>query len=1177
MNSIKLQTPKALTRLPARTMPPHTRYVMSLVFALSITLLLSSTRAAAQATNGLISGQVVDPSGAPIPAATVAAINEGTGVREATTQTNASGYFVFPALLPGTYTVSAEKQGFRELEKTGIVLLAASRISTGALRLSLGSTKTLVTVSGAGTPVQTTSSDISAVISSSEMATLPDLGRDYMALTRILPGSDYTGEGNAMLSQVSSQAFFNGLDQNVSTYISTNGTFSSIANYSWDETPTVIDNIQDIDVLEGNYEAQYGREMGAVINVTTKSGTAELHGGAYYYSRNEAFNANDFFNNRESQPKPRYRYNTFGGTLGGPIYLPGPFKPLRHKLFFFFSYDNEPSTVPEGPREYLMPTTLEREGDFSQSYIPGSTQLFTVLDPTTHQQFAGNIVPSSQISPLMQKALSMFPSPNFTNRAVSLGDYNYVIDDSNTNPTDTESLRLDYDPTQKWHVFGRWQRSYFGSTGRQEPGIYAGWENGTQSYDNDDNRYELNGAYTINPHMVNEIAYAHYTNHEYNLYPQSTLTQFLGSTYGITFPQPYPQNDPLDLLPEMSFNDGPSYSFDPRFPMDDHTWGWSLGDNFTDVIASHQLKFGIYTDLEQEYQPHHAGNGSFSGSFDFEDPDQNDPFNAGYSYAQALLGDFGTYSVATTRLLDSDIARSLEWYAQDNWQATKRLTLNYGVRFSDDIPQSIAAPNGAQLNLSLYQSSEAPPLFQPVLVNGSRMMENPVTGALEPAAYEGYFVPGIGNDAPGSVSVGAPDWHGLFNGKGVLPAPRLGFAYDVFGNGKTAIRGGFGMFYSPRTFAGQIYGDIINPPAIYYPTQYYGNVSTFAAATGLLGPSSMQLLEPDAGLPYTYQWSLGIQQQIGFKTVLGISYVANTAHNLNYSINLDEVPYGAEFLPKNQDPTTGTPLPTEYYDPYPGYSSISDNIWGDNSNYNSLQVTLNRRFAHNLTYGIAYTWSKSLDDNRDTTYLPSTLTYGPDDLDMPNRLTADWVYSLPKASQRWNNRLSRSVLDNWEVSGIASFISGPPMSVGFGTTNGENMTGGGDGDQVILTGNAVLPKSQRTFNRFFNTSVFALPAVYAPGDPLTAPYIGTQWTSSFFGPGINDWDIALMKNIPISERVTSQLRFEAFNAFNHPQFNSVDTSADFNPATGAQVNQGFGQLTGDTGPRIIQLSLRITF
>lgn len=680
-------------------------------------------------------------------------------------------------------------------------------------------------------------------------------------------------------------------------------------------------------------------------------------------------------------------------------------------------------------------------------------------------------------------------------------------------------------------------------------------------------RFELNATYTVNAHMVNQFAIGHFMNYEKNQAPQTTINQFVSTVQGIQFPQPYPQNDPLSLFPAMSFTNGPSFSYDPRFPMNDYTAGYSASDGFNYIYKNHQLKFGIYADLEMQHQPNHAGGGSFAGSFSFSSPNPSNPFNAGNSYAEALLGYFDSYSVSTARVLDANTARTLEWYAQDNWRVSNKLSINYGARFTFDIPQAIAGPDGAELNFALYNPADAPPLYKPILVNGARMMQNPVTGEIDPPIYLGKFVPGVGNPAPGSVTVGSPQWHGLFTGKGVHVAPRFGFAYDPFGDGKTAIRAGVGVFFAQRTFSGQIYGNVVNPPTVFYPTQYYGNVATFASATGLLGPSSEQYLDPKAGLPYTLQWTFGVQRDIG-KSVLGVSYVANASHKTPYSINLNAVPYGAEFLPQNQDPTVGTPLPDNYFRPYPGYGSISYNNWGGNGNYNSLQVTLNRRFKHNLTYGVAYTWSKSLDDNRSTTYLPGSLTYGPNSLNMPNRLTADWVWSLPKASQLWSNWLSRSVLDNWDFSGIASFISGTPLSVGLSTTNGENITGGGDGAKVIVTSNPILPKSQRTFNSYFNTSVFALPAVGT---------IGNQWTPSLYGPGVNNWDLALIKAVRLKDRVSTQLRVEAYNAFNHTQFSSVNTTAQFNPATGKQVNTAFGQLNADRGPRIMQVSLRITF
>jgi hypothetical protein len=497
------------------------------------------------------------------------------------------------------------------------------------------------------------------------------------------------------------------------------------------------------------------------------------------------------------------------------------------------------------------------------------------------------------------------------------------------------------------------------------------------------------------------------------------------------------------------------------------------------------------------------------------------------------------------------------------------LSINYGARFSYDIPQAITGGQGAVLNFDAYSPSGAPVLFQPVLVNGERMTENPLTGETFPAAYLNYYVPGSGSIAPGSVSVGSQGWQGVFHSQNVLVEPRIGFAYDPFGDGKSAIRGGVGRFVAMRTFSGSMFGYIINPPSIFYPTSYYGNIADLSAVPGLLSPPSMNYANPNAKLPYSNSWSLGVQRFIGFNSVLSISYVGSVSRNGPYSFDRNEVPYGAEFLSQNQDPTTGTPLPDDYFRPYPGYSSISDSEWGDNANYNSLQVTFNRRMSHGLTYGIAYTYAKALDDRKSTTYVPYSLTYGPSSTDMRHRLSPSWVWELPKMSTHWDNWFSRWALDDWETSGIASFFSGEPLNVNLSTTNNENITGGGDGAQVILTGSAVLPRNQRGFDHYFNPNVFLLPVT---------GQIGTAWNGAvFFGPGVNNWDIAATKHFRFKERVDAQLRIEMYNTFNHPQWSSVNNTALFDPSTGDQVNSALGRITADRGPRLIQLAFRLGF
>ena len=1025
------------------------RWAFALTSLLSaLALLLLAGTAFAQETHGLISGTVVDTQGAVVSRAAVTLRNQLTTVSQSL-QTNDVGYFVFPAVLPGIYTVSVEMKGFDKLEQTGINILPADRRDLGRLQLRLGLTVTTVTVAGTLNPVQTTSSVQSAIITSSEMAALPSEGRDYMALVRMLPGSSQLGEGASNLGGVTATPQFDGVSNPMGVYVSTDGVIASTSKYSYDNAPTTMENIEDVKVLTANYEAQYGNVTGAIINVVTKSGTTNFHGGAYYYARNEDLNATDFFNNRIGAPKPRYRYNTFGGTLGGPLWGPGPFKALKNKMFFFGAFDDEPNSTPAGPRYYTMPTALERQGDFSPGSYPQAQTRFPLSSTRSLvEPLPGNtLVGTGLINPTMQKVLNIFPLPNFTNTAISNGQYNYVVNDSNQQPTNIESVRIDYAPADKWRIFGRFQRTSNQNIGRTGGySVFTGWQEASNSNIALTDRLSLMSPPQLTRTWSTCSRLATTADLERVVFP-SLLNQFEMPALGIDLPQPNPATNPYKLLPSISFNiaNGVGWSYNSRFPNRNYQYDYSIADDFSYLPSGdHELKLGSYADLESFQIPDDDANGCFAGCFSFSSPNPNNPFNAGNPFAEALAGYFDTYTVSTALHNFQGDTRGLEWYVQDSWRATKKLSVNYGVRFTRDIPPATVI-DGAMLNFNLYKASDAPPLFKPVLVNGTRMAENPLTGAIEPAAYLGKFVPGVGNAAPGSVLEGASGWHGLMYGKGVLLAPRVGFAYDPVGNGKTAIRGGFGYFYGQRDFSGDMYSVHGNPPNIFYPTQYYGNITSFASGNGLLGPSTMYYLDPNAGLPYTMQWNLGVEREIAsLNSVLGVAYVANASHNARYSMDLNKVPYGAEFLATNQDPTTGTPLPDNYFRPYPGYGTITDGIWGDNGNYNSLQVTFNRKFAHHFSYGVSYTWSKSLDDNRSTTYLPGSLTYGPPSLNMPSRLTADWVWQLPKASKRWNNMFSRSVLDGWEFSGISSFISGRPVSVSLGTTNGENITGGGD-------------------------------------------------------------------------------------------------------------------------------------
>ncbi|HZY62198.1 MAG TPA: TonB-dependent receptor, partial [Edaphobacter sp.] len=455
-----------------------------------------------QTTSGVITGQVEDSQGAAIPQAKVTLTDQQTTVSQSVV-TDKNGYFVFPAIKPATYTVSAESAGFQRFEKKNVNVLAADRIAIGVMHLPVGAVSSVVEVHADVTPVQTTSSERSTVITSEQMTGLLSLGRDFTSLLRIVPGSTYEGNGNNQLN-TASVGNFNGVSNNFNS-INTDGVASNIRNVGITEGPLNMDAIQEIKVLNANYQAEYGKVAGAIVDVVSKSGTKQFHGSFAYYFRNEAMNANSYFSNRSGVARARYRYNTITGTIGGPIYGPGPLKSLKDKLFFFYSQDYEPSTTPLGISQYTVPTALERQGDFSQSYN-SSGQLYVVTDPETGKPFPGNKIPSSRINPDMQKLLSIFPLPNFTNTAVSNGDYNYVISGSSKSPAYQEELRIDYNPSDKLHTYFRGQDLTDKSTSRSQPAIYAAWMPGTVFYNTSGPSFAVNATYTPTNNIVNELA-----------------------------------------------------------------------------------------------------------------------------------------------------------------------------------------------------------------------------------------------------------------------------------------------------------------------------------------------------------------------------------------------------------------------------------------------------------------------------------------------------------------------------------------------------------------------------------------------------------------------------------------------------------------------------------------------
>jgi len=407
----------------------------------------------------------------------------------------------------------------------------------------------------------------------------------------------------------------------------------------------------------------------------------------------------------------------------------------------------------------------------------------------------------------------------------------------------------------------------------------------------------------------------------------------------------------------------------------------------------------------------------------------------------------------------------------------------------------------------------------------------------------------------------------------VLIAPRFGFAYDVFGNGRTALRGGFGVFYNREYLGTSVSALAVQSPIIDTPVINYGSIATFRGSSGLLFPQNIVGSDGSGIAPTVMNFSFSIQHNIGFGTVVDVGYVGSLGRHLYWRRNLNAIPFGANFLPQNADPSApATPLPQAFLRPSIGYNNISFAEPAGDSNYHSLQVSANRRFARNFEFGLSWTWSKTMDyndadDGGVSTLVPARVwNYGLAAFDRTHILKLNWLWDLPKLSL--SNPVARMAANGWQLSGILSLSSGQPLGVGYGTTTPVDTTGSPtDGARIVVTGNPVLPKSERTFSRFFNPDVFQLPAKGT---------IGNSARTIFRGPGINNWDVAVFKTFPIREAIRLQFRLEMYNAFNHTQFSGVDATARFDPQ-GRQVNARFGELTAARGARIMQLALRLYF
>ena len=1150
---------------------------------------------------GSVSGLVVDASAQVIPGATVTLTNEATAdVRAATS--DATGGFTFRAVPPGSYTVRIELTGFRAFEQKHNVLNASGRLDVGSVKLEVGQLAEVVSVVAEGATIETKNSDYSGLLTATQISQIQSRGRDVVNLLRLLPGVHYEGDIEAMGDSFGSQIpNIGGMRKhwNQVTVDGLNGNELSGTNRM--NSSINLDAIAEVKVLLNTYRAEFGHSGGANIEIVSKSGSNAYQGSAYWYGKRDAWNANAWENNRQGLPKPTLHIDTPGFNLGGPVRIPGLYDPHdARKLFFFYSFEAPQVEKPGPVRLYRMPTALERQGDFSQT-VDANGRLMFIKDPSSSGAcsvttggpgcFPGNVIPSGRIDANALALMKMMPLPNTSSANNS---YNFQRQETSSNPRFNNLVRLDARPSGNNSVWGSlrtWSSSQYGSEITAGP---AKWGFFDGSYVSGDNSINGGWNHVFGTRGVNELSAGYRRATEgFGTRTDADLTKVLKSTVGYGLGQ-FTDLNTLGVIPQVTFGvsttgtTSPDFTYDSRLGSTAYDYLTNVRDNLTLNRGRHTWKLG---GLFEFMENNEARGGTWMGQYQFNN-NANNPLNTNFAFSNMLLGVYQQYT-ETSRYGDTH-NRQLwsEWYAQDTWQATPRLTVDYGLRFLWYTPYWRPDQQVANFDPAKYDPKQAPRLYMPALVNGTRVALDPVTGQTLNQIYIGAYVPNTGNTANGMIlqtDAGVP--RGFRDTLKPQLEPRVGATWDLTGEGKMALHASAGIFHNARLGGGSS-GNLRNPPYITNPIIPNNTMSTtfVPGVSLLLAPGTIEALETNYTTPSSYNWSAGLRRELGWGTSMDATYTGSVGRNLEMYYNLNPVPDGAKFDPANHDPgsTSATAvLPDNFLRPYAGYGAIRVRGNSGTSDYHALQVQVNRRYIHGVQFGGAYTLQRARGlADEDPGNLSITLnrprSFFYSELAQSNRHTLVVNYSWDISQARFKGALLHHALDGWQLSGENAFVSGDWAPVVLTTSDNFDFTGGDGGTGGDLGGGlrSVVPvmtcdpmaHTGSPLTGWFDTACFARPS--GRGDYGNAPRNAVR------KPGINNWNLALFKNFQISGRRAFQYRLEAYNVLNSVQFQDVDRTARFD-ASGAQINANFGTAIGigspTRPPRTLQMSLRFNF